>query len=325
MRRRELLANAVAAAVLAPSGAAAQPGRPTVGFLASATAEIWAPYAAAFRKGLAESGFEDGRNVALEYRWANGDYDRLPALAADLVDRRVSVIAAATTPAAVAAKAATASIPVVFMIIADPVGIGLVKSLSRPGGNVTGVTYLSAEIGPKLLELLHEAVPAATAIALLVNPANPSVRRQSDEVRAAAQTLDLQLHVLDARTPAEIDAAFARLARLRVGGLLIGGDPFFNSSRARIAGMALQLKLASIFQAPVYPEAGGLMSYGGDSLGAYRQAGIYAGRIVKGEKPADLPVQQATNFKLVINMKTAKALGLTVPQSLLARADEVIE
>ena len=323
MNRRKLLTVLAGASALRPHFCRAE--MPTVGFLSGAGAEAWAAYAAAFRKGLAEAGFDEGRNVAIEYRWADGRYDRLPALAAELVARRVSVIAAATAAAALAAKRATAAIPIVFMTINDPVALGLVRSLGRPGANITGVTHLSLEMEPKLLEMLHQAVPDAAVMALLVNPTGPNAKVQSSEIEAAAQTMGIRVHVLSASTASDLDAAFAKFAELRVRGLVIGGDPFFGSARRRLAELALRDGLPSIYQARMYPTVGGLMSYGGDALADYRLAGTYAGRILKGERPADLPVQQTTKIELVINLKTAKALDLAVPQSILARADEVIE
>jgi putative ABC transport system substrate-binding protein len=298
---------------------------PVIGFLGGPSARGWARYVDAFLKGLGEAGYVEGRNVAIEYRWAEGQYERLPALAADLVQRRVSVIAAATTPAVLAAKAATATIPIVFVTISNPVQIGLVASLNRPGGNLTGATQLDVEIGPKLIELMHEVVPAATNFALLFNPPNPTIESQSRNLQAAARALGLKLDVLHAGTEHDIDAAFATLAQRRVSGLVIGGDSFFNTQSERFATLALRHKLPTIYQSRVFAAAGGLMSYGGDAVDVYRLIGVYTGRILKGDKPADLPVLQATKVEMIVNLKTAKALGLTVPMSLLGRADEVIE
>jgi putative ABC transport system substrate-binding protein len=281
--------------------------------------------ALAFRQGLRETGYDEGRNVAIEYRWAEGQYDRLPAMAADLIHRQVSVIAAVTTPAALAAKAATATIPIVFTTISDPVQIGLVASLSRPGGNVTGVTQLNVEVGPKLLELLHEVVPTATIMALLVNPGNPNAETTKRDLQAAARTLGLQLHVLNASNEGDFDAVFARLRQLRAGGLVIGGDVFFTGRSEQLAALTLRHAVPSIYQPRAFVAAGGLMTYGAIATEAYRQVGVYTGRILKGEKPTDLPVQQATKVELIINLKTAQTLGLTFPLSLLGRADEVIE
>jgi putative tryptophan/tyrosine transport system substrate-binding protein len=326
VKRREfvtLLGSAVAAWPLAAH--AQQPAMPVIGFLGSATATDWAPLVAAFFQGLSEAEIAVGKNVTIEYRWAEGQYDRLPAMAAGLVQRQVSVIAALTTPAAVAAKAATQTIPIIFTTIGDPVQIGLVSSLSRPGGNITGVTYLNVEVGPKLLELLHEVVPQARAMAALVNPTNPNADSLSKSLRAAAHTLGLELHLLEASTDHDIDAAFARLAELRVGGLLVGADVFIITREEKLASLALHHKVPAIFQTRAFVAAGGLMSYTGSASDVYRQAGVYTGRVLKGEKPADLPVQQTTKVELIINLKTAKTLGLNVPLPLLARADEVIE
>lgn len=298
---------------------------PVVGFLGGATLSGWAPYVAAFRQGLKEAGFDEGRNVAIEYRFAENQYDRLPAMVADLIHRQVAVIVATSTPSALAAKAAATTIPVVFETLSDPVRIGLVASLSRPGGNVTGVTQLNMEIGPKLLELMHEVVPAAKDIALLVNPKNPNADSMSKNLQTAAGTLGVTLHVLNGGSERDIDAAIATAVQLRAGGLVLGGDPVINTLSAHIAALALHHKLPTIYQTRAFAEAGGLMTYGGSAAETYRQAGLYAGRILKGEKPADLPVMQATKVEMVINMKTAKALGINVPLSLLGRADEVIE
>jgi putative ABC transport system substrate-binding protein len=324
MNRRHVIGLLGVAAAF-PLTARAQQAMPVIGFIGGITATGWAPYVAAFRRGLGEAGYAEGRNVAIEFRWAEGQYERLPALAADLVQRQVSVMAASTTPAALAAKAATATIPVVFTTIADPVQIGLVASLSRPGANVTGATQLNVEIGPKLLEVLHEAVPAATDLGLLINPTNPNSETLSRSLLAAARSLGLNLHVLRASTEPEIDTAFASLVQQRAGGLVIGGDSFFNSRSERIAALALHHRLPSIYQSRAFAAAGGLMTYGGNAEDVYRLMGVYVGRILKGEKPADLPVAQATKVEMIINLKTAKALGINVPLPLLGRADEVIE
>jgi putative ABC transport system substrate-binding protein len=326
MRRRAFIALlGGAAAVALPRSAGAQQTMPVVGFIGGVTAAEWAPYVAAFRRGLSETGYTENNNVAIEYRWAEGQYDRLPGMAADLVRRQVSVMMASTTPAALAAKAATTTIPVVFTTISNPVQIGLVASLSRPGGNVTGATQLNVEIGPKLLEVLHEVIPAATHIALLVNPRNPNADTLVANLQAAARGLGLNLHVMRASTEQDLDAAFATMAQSNVGGLVIGGDAFFNSRSARLAAMALQHRIATIYQSRVFAAAGGLMTYGGNAEDVYRLAGGYTGRILKGEKPADLPVIQATKVEMIVNLKTAKALGLAIPLPLLGRADEVIE
>jgi putative ABC transport system substrate-binding protein len=279
----------------------------------------------AFRGGLKEAGYVEGHNVAIEYRFAENQYDRLPMLAADLVLRQVAVIVA-NGRAAQVAKEATATIPIAFVAGFDPVEVGLVSSISRPGGNVTGVSILDVELGPKRLQLLHELVPSATIIALLVNPADPArAETTRKELQVAAQTLGLQLHVLQASTDRDLDAVFERLVELRAGGLVIGGEPFFNSRSEQLGALALRYAVPTIYQLRAFAAAGGLISYGGSLTDAYRLVGIYTGRILKGEKPADLPIQQATKVDMVINLKTAKILGLTVPQSLLGRADEVIE
>jgi len=324
MRRREFIVGLGSAAAW-PVVGRAQPAIPVIGLLSSATAREWAPLVAAFLQGLSETGIEEGRNVAIQYRWAEGQYDRLPAMADDLIQRRVAVIAALTTPAAMAAKAATTTTPIVFTTIGDPVQIGLVASLSRPGGNVTGATYLNVEVGPKLLELLHEAIPSATTVAALVNPTNPNADSLSRSLQAAARTLGIQLHVLNASTESDIDTAFATLVQLRAGGLVVGADVFIITREEQLAALALRHRLPAIFQTRAFAVAGGLMSYAGSAADSYRQAGVYTGRVLKGEKPANLPVQQTTKVELIINLNTAKALGLIVPLPLLGRADEVIE
>ncbi len=304
---------------------AQQSALPVIGVLDGRSADESTPLVAALRRGLNETGFVEGRNVAIEHHWAHGQYDRLPALAADLVRRQVTVIATSGNASALAAKTATATIPIVFLTGADPVQAGLVASLSRPGGNLTGVTSLGVELGPKRLELLHELVPAATTIAILVNPANRSAEIQVRDMQAAARTLGLELHILQASTEREIDAAFATLTRLRAGALVISPEAFFNSRSEQLAALTVRHAVPAIYTYREFAAAGGLMSYGGSITDSYRQAGIYVGRILKGEKPADLPVQQSAKVELIINMKTAKALGLTVPFALLGRADEVIE
>jgi len=267
----------------------------------------------------------EGHNIAIEYRWAEGQYDRLRVLAADLVRRQVTVITATTNPATLAAKAATATIPVVFFTGDDPVTAGLVASLNRPGGNLTGVTTLNVEVGPKRLQLLHELVPAATIFALLVNPGNPFSEILSRDAEAAARALGLQLHVVRASTEGELNAVFASLVQLRVGALFIGNDAFFASRSEQLAALSLRYAVPTIFAYHEFAAAGGLMSYGTDLNDAYRLTGVYTGRILKGAKPADLPVQQVTKLELILNLKAARALGLTVPLPLLGRADEVIE
>jgi len=280
----------------------------------------------AFLKGLSEAGFVDGHNVSIEYRWAEGRVDQLPAMVADLVHRRVAVIAATGTPAALAVKAATTTIPTVFETAADPVRLGLVASLNQPGANVTGVTSLLMVVGSKRLELLHELVPTARVMALLVNPANPNVAEiNSKELEAAARTLGLELHVVNASTEGDFDAVFTKLAQLRAGGLVISPDPFFTSQSEQLAALTIHHAVPTIHYNPEFVAAGGLLSYGAGSADAYRQAGNYTGRVLRGEKPTDLPIQQATKVELHINLKTAKALGITFPESILQRADAVIE
>jgi len=326
VNRREVI-SLIGGAVAWPLAARAQqPGMPVVGFLNVASPEGYRPMVTAFRQGLQESGYVEGRNVAIEYRWAEGRSDRLPAMAADLVRRQVAVIAATTTPAALAAKAATTTIPIVFETGGDPIQLGLVVSFNRPGGNVTGVSQLNTEVMPKRLELLHELLPTVTAIALLVNPANPAlaeaVLRAS---RAAVQTLGLDLHVLNASAESDFDAVFANVTQLRAGGLVIGADAFFTSRQEQLAALALRHAVPAVYEYREFVTAGGLLSYGGSLPDSYRLAGVYSGRILKGEKPDELPVQQVTKVEMFLNLKTAKALGITVPLPLLGRADEVIE
>jgi putative tryptophan/tyrosine transport system substrate-binding protein len=327
MRRREFIALIAGTPLTWPLGARAQqPAMPVVGFLHNESPDANAGWLRAFHQGLSQPGFVEGRNVTIEYRWAESQYDRLPALAADLVRRQVRVIVAGATQSAVAAKAATTTIPIVFRTGSDPVALGLVASLNRPGGNVTGVSLLNLELMPKRLELLRELVPTAS-VALLVNP-NPGgavPESQSNVAQAAARTLGLELHVLHASTERDIDIAFARLVQLRVGALVIGISPYFQARSEQLAALAIRHAVPTISAYREAAEAGGLMSYGTDLRNQFRIVGAYAGRILKGAKPADLPVQQASKVELIINLKTAKALGLTVPLSLRGRANEVIE
>jgi putative ABC transport system substrate-binding protein len=329
MRRREfitLLGGAAASALLRPLAARAQqPAMPVVGFVNAASPQGYARQLAAFLKGLGETGYVDGHNVAIEYRWANDRSDLLPAMAADLVHRQVAVIAATTTQAALAAKAATTTIPIVFETGGDPVQLGLVPNLNRPGGNVTGVTQTNQEVTPKRLELLHELVPTATVVAGLFNPTSATAETLSTDLQAAARTLGLQLHILNASTDRDLDVVFAKLIQLRAGGLVISPDPFFNSRSEQLAALAVRHAVPAIFQYREFTVAGGLLSYGSDPSDSYRLAGNYTGRVLKGDKPADLPVQEATKVELYINLKSAKALGITFPLTLLGRADEVIE
>jgi putative ABC transport system substrate-binding protein len=279
----------------------------------------------AFRQGLGEAGYSEGRNMAIEARWAEDQYDRLPALATDLVGQRPAMIGAFATPAAKAAKAATTIIPIVFVTIADPVQIGLVASLNGPGGNMTGVSLLSVAVGPKLLEQLHEAVPSAAVMALLVNPTNPNAATQSRTAKEAAQRLGVQLQIINASNASDFDPTFAKMRELQVAGLMIGQDILFGTEVEQLAKLSVRYRIPAIYAQREFAAAGGLMSYGAHERDAYHQAGIYAGRILKGEKPSDLPVIQAVKFDLVINLKTAKALGLNIPLPLLGRADEIIE
>jgi putative ABC transport system substrate-binding protein len=326
MRRREFIVLVGGAAAWPLGARAQQPVMPVVGFLNVASAKDYVPQLSAFLKGLSEAGYVDGRNVAIEYRWAEGQHDRLPAMAADLVHRQVTVIAATTTPAALAAKAATTTIPIVFELGTDPVRLGLVASINRPGGNVTGATQHNLQTAPKGLQLLRELLPAVSVIALLVDPANPTVSEaNTKEVQAAARALGLELHILNASNEDDFDAAFAKLIQLRAGGLVIGGGPLFASRSERLAALTVRHAVPAISPYRKFAVTGGLLSYGSAIEEAYRLAGIYTGRVLKGDKPADLPVQQATKTELHINLKTAKAFGLKVPEGLLNAADEVIE
>lgn len=326
MRRREFISLVGGAAAWPVSARAQQAAIPVVGFLNPRAATDAPQFTAAFRQGLEDVGFVEGQNVLIEYRFAGNQDDRLPALAADLVDRKVAVIAAAPSQAVLAAKAATTTIPIVFEIGFDPVRLGLVASLSRPGGNLTGVTQLNEEVAPKRLELLHELVPTATAIALLVNPAEPAVAENRTKVTmSAARTLGLKLHVLNASSDRDFESVFANLIQLQAGGLVIGGGAFLTGKSKQLAEMAVRFAVPAIFESRDFVAAGGLISYGGSITDAYRLAGVYTGRILKGERPADIPVQQATKIELFLNLKTAKVLGIAVPKTLLVAADEVIE
>ena len=321
-----LLAGAAVAPSLWPLATRAQPGMPVVGYLSARSASDDPQLIVAFRRGLGEAGFVEGRNAAVEYRWAEGRNDRLPGLAADLVRRQVNVIAAVAVPAAAAAKAATTTIPTVFQVAVDPIEAGLVASLAGPRGNLTGVTTLSVELGPKRLELLHEVVPGATRLGLLVNPTSPLVAEAvARDLTIAARSLGLEVEVMRASTERELEAAFATLAEDRVGAALIGPDAFFGSHVDQIAALTVRYRVPTIYQSREFATAGGLISYGGNLREAYRLVGAYTGRILKGEKPSDLPVQQSTNIELIINLKTAKALGIEVPLTLQTSADEVIE
>jgi putative ABC transport system substrate-binding protein len=326
MRRREFIAL-LGGAVAWPLAALAQrPVLPVIGYLSSGVPGLFRDRASVFLQGLAESGYVEGRNVAIEYRWAEGHYDRLPALAADLVHHPVNVI---VTPDSIvtarAAKAATATIPIVFGIGADPVELGLVASLNRPGGNLTGAARLSSDLEPKRLELLHQLVPAASTIALLINPNNPGALPLTKELQAAARTLGLSLLVVQASTDRDLDAAFETMARLRAEGLLISPDSYFIQQSGRLAALALGQAIPAMFQYREFAAAGGLISYAGSRTESSRLVGVYAGRILKGEKPGDLPVQRSSTVELIVNLKTARALGISVPRSVLAGADEVIE
>ena len=327
MRRREFITLVGGAAAAWPLVARAQqPAMPVIGFLSGTSSKGYAPYLAAFREGLREGGFVEGQNVTIEYRWADDHYERLPELAADLVTRRVALIAAAGgSPAALAAKSATTTIPIVFQIGVDPVKAGLVSSLNQPGGNITGFANLALEVGPKRLELLHRLVPNATNIAVLVNPARSNVEAETRDMQSAANKLGLQLNVLYASTERDFDKVFATSVQLRAGGVVISGDPFFNTRSEELAAMAIHYMVPAIYQFHEFAAAGGLVSYGSSIKNTHREAGIYTARILKGEKPADLPVQEPSKVELIINLKTAKTLGLEIPPSILTSADEVIE
>lgn len=327
MRRREVIAAIGGAAAVWPRLLdAQQPPMPVVGFLTSRSANGSASFLAMFRQGLGETGYVEGQNLTIEYRWAEDNYDLLPAMAAELIRRKVDVIVTGGgPPTALAAKNATSTIPIVFVIGTDPIELGLVASLARPGGNLTGVSILFVELTSKRLELLSELVPNAKLMALLVNPKNQNAARLISDVQKAARAKGVQCHTLTAQTDAEIDAAFASLAQLHAGGLVVGSDVFFDTRQERLAALAERHAVPTIYPWREAGAVGGLLSYGPSLNAAFRQVGIYTGRILKGAKPGDLPIEQPTKFELVINLKTAKALGLTVPQALLSRADEVIE
>jgi putative tryptophan/tyrosine transport system substrate-binding protein len=326
MRRREVITLLSGAAVWPLGAHAQQPATPVIGFLMAGTFETARNYVAAFHQGLADGGFAEGRNVKIEYRWSEGHNDRFPTLAADLVRRQVTVIAAASTPASLTAKAATQTIPIVFAVGTDPVGIGLVASLAHPGGNITGVTNLNVELFKKCFELMYSLTPTASTIAVLVNPANiAQTATERATVQDAARTLGARLLILDASSPSEIESAFEALVSQRAGALVVSGEVFFLTQRDRLVELAARHAVPTIYAFREFPVAGGLMSYGTDFAEPYRVLGVYTARILKGEKPSNLPVQQASKVELVINLKTAKALGLTMPLPLLGRADRVIE
>jgi putative ABC transport system substrate-binding protein len=328
MRRREFITLlGGTAAIWTLAARAQQPQMPVIGLLGTSSPDLYASRLGAFREGLKEAGYIEGHNVAIVYRWAEDDLDRLPALAADLVQRRVNVIVAASgTPGAVAAKAATTTIPIVFAVAVDPVKVGFVASLNRPGGNLTGVTNLNVEIGPKRLEVLHALLPSASDFAVLIDPTGPALAEPFvREVQAAARSLGLRLHVLNASTERDFDSVFARVGQLKAAALIIGPSTSFVGRSEQLATLAIRYKVPAIYQYRPFAAAGGLMSYGSDETEYYHLVGIFTGRILKGEKPAQLPVEQSTKVELIINLKTAKALGIDVPLSLLGRADEVIE
>jgi putative tryptophan/tyrosine transport system substrate-binding protein len=326
MRRRDFIALSSAAAAWSIEARAQQLALPVIGFLGSDSPELYTDRLRAFRTGLRDAGYIESENVVIEYRWANGDNNRLPALAAELVGLRVNVLVSSTTPAALALKAATTSIPIVFFIAGDPVALGLVGSLNRPGANIIGTTSLTLEAGKKWLQLLQETVPSTTDFAVLINPTSANLAEaQAKDLEAAAHALNLQLHLLKASTEREFQAAFAKIAELHSGGLVISSDSFFFAHIEQLAALAAQNKVPAIFGFREFPAAGGLMSYGADLADQHRTIGGYVGRILKGEKPGDLPVQQSMKVLLVLNLKAAKTLGITLPQTLQVAADEVIE
>lgn len=325
MRRRKFIGFLGAAAFYPLPARAQQSGKPVVGFLYVGRADVDANLAAAFRRGLGETGYIDGQNVTVEYHWAEGHVDRLPSLAADLVHRQITVIAACSTPAALAAKATGTTIPIVFETAGDPIKLALVKSLNHPGDNVTGVTQLSSELISKRLGLLHELIPAAKLVGLLVDQADPRAEAQIADMNEAARGIDLQIRIVKASKEDEIDSAFATISQAGARGLLVGTGEFLRRRAEQVVRLAAQQNLPAIYQYREFAKVGGLISYGTDLSDSYRQAGVYTGRVLKGERPGDLPVQQATKFDLVINLKTAKALSLTIPPGVLAIADDVIE
>ena len=325
MDRRTFIGRVAGGILAVPLASRAQTSSmPVIGFLSGQSPGSWAPYVAAFRNGLTETGYVEGKNVTIEFRWAEGHYDRLPALVAELIRRQVAVVVAGGGGAR-EAKTATVTIPIVFTTGNDPVENGLVTSLAHPGGNATGVSFVPTELAAKRLELLHQLVPKVAAIAMVVNPVTTYAESRARKAQEAARSFGLQLHVLNARTEQEIDAAFATLVKLRAGALLVDSDPFFNGRRDQFVALAARYAVPAIYDGREYVDAGGLMSYGGSITEVYRLAGIYTGKILKGAKPADLPILQPTKVDLVINLKTAKSLGISIPQSLLLRANEVIQ
>jgi ABC-type uncharacterized transport system substrate-binding protein len=325
IERRKFLATLGGAVAWPLAARAQQAAMPVIGFLNSGSPDTLAQLVAAFRQGLREDGYVEGQNLAIEYRWAGGVYERLPALAADLIRRQVSVIIAGAPPAVLAAKAMTSTVPIVFTSGGDPVELGFVSSLNRPGGNLTGVSFLVNELGAKRLELLHELVPKAALIGFLANPTRPSSEVETKDTQQAAQRLGVQVHIVNASSEREIDAAFANFVQQRVNALLIGTDPYYLTRRDQLVALAARLAVPTMYNLREYVVAGGLMSYGPSITDVYRQAGVYTAKILKGAKPAELPVVQPTKFELVINLKTAKVLGVTIPLIMQMTADEVIE
>jgi putative ABC transport system substrate-binding protein len=326
MKRRDFIALVSSAAIWPVAVRAQRAVLPVIGFINPTFAQSYTPQVTAFLEGLAETGYVEGRDVLIEYRWGEGQNDRLPGMVADLVHRNVAVIVATATPAALAAKAATTTIPIVFEGGMDPITVGLVTRLDRPGGNITGVTQLNLEVGAKRLELLHELVPKATAIAFLANPdMNELAKHEIEDVRTAARKLGVELHVLNARTDREFDAVFTKLIQLQAGGLVIGTSSYFVARQEQLAALTVRHAIPAIFENRQFVAAGGLISYGGSLADSYRLAGVYAGRILKGQKPGDLPVQRGTRIELYINLKSAKALGVAVPADIQVRATETIE